>query len=457
MGTRWISLAALAVLASTGCKSKTETVAPADEATKQPAPAATAEPPPAEPAAPAAEARPTGDAPAAPPPGRVSDAAEPDATDLLTLAQGAIPLRVEGTGTAHRAALEQAIKAVDGNTTPYAMASHAPADVATEFIYELPAPTTFRRLAVPNIREVPSKFQTFSRTVEVLGSSKGPDDGYTLLASATLATHPKRDQLTELTIHATIPVRWVKLRLAGGILVDAEKTTFDFSEIIGNGDQEPRPMSDRFTGTWREKGVQLQLKQDGPLVIGCYDDRSELNGTLTGNILHARGVADANQIVSLFILSVSADGALRGVRSTNGAPFKAYASPATPGAKPLSCPKFAPPKLGCGSLIHGIQFAYNSAEIRPESESVLAKLHDGLKDDPAASILITGHTSSEGKPAYNLELSKKRAQSVVDDLTRRGIAKKRLAASGKGASAPIAKNDDEAGRSLNRRVEVTCN
>jgi outer membrane protein OmpA-like peptidoglycan-associated protein len=106
--------------------------------------------------------------------------------------------------------------------------------------------------------------------------------------------------------------------------------------------------------------------------------------------------------------------------------------------------------------VHGITFAFDAAEIRPESAAVLEELFRGLQSATSASIVIEGHTSSEGTDAYNQDLSERRAQAVVADLVRRGLAKNRLSAIGLGERQPIATNNDESGRSLNRRVEVKC-
>jgi outer membrane protein OmpA-like peptidoglycan-associated protein len=121
-----------------------------------------------------------------------------------------------------------------------------------------------------------------------------------------------------------------------------------------------------------------------------------------------------------------------------------------------SCAEPPPPTLGCGSVVHGITFGYDSAEIRPDSEPVLAKLFEGLRADKSAAIAIEGHTSNEGTNEYNQALSERRARAVVADLTRRGIAAARLSAVGVGEIRPISPNDDESGRSMNRRVEVRC-
>ncbi|HYD46965.1 MAG TPA: OmpA family protein, partial [Terriglobales bacterium] len=300
-----------------------------------------------------------------------------------------------------------------------------------------------------------SPSQTFVQQVEVHGSDSSADSGFVLLASATLSAHQKRGETTDLAIAEKRPVRWIKLRLSGGLALAAPKMTIEFSEIIGNGEQQSPVLADNFNGSWRGKGVQVDLQQHGAVVSGCYDDSGELSGTVTGNILYATGIDRRDKVPSSFILSVAAEGALLGLRSTNQAPFKMYAAPSAKDQAAI-CPKPPEPKLGCGSIIHGIRFAYDSAEIQPSSEPVLAELYHGLAAS-TAGIVIAGHTSSEGSDGYNQSLSERRAQAVVADLTRRGIAASRLSATGYGEKQPIAANDDENGRSLNRRVEVQCN
>jgi outer membrane protein OmpA-like peptidoglycan-associated protein len=255
---------------------------------------------------------------------------------------------------------------------------------------------------------------------------------------------------------ASTPVRWVKLRLVGGIHILTEQSFFEFSEIIGYGAQETPALVDDFQGVWKGRGVLIELKQEGATVTGCYDANAELTGTVTGNILRARGIAPDDSVMSLFILSVVGDGLLRGVRSTNGAPFRLYTGPPAPEGTTTDCSEIPEPALGCGSVIHGINFDFDAAAIRPDSEPVLAELFEGLQADPGAAIVIEGHTSSEGSTAYNQDLSARRAQSVVEDLVRRGLEAGRITARGRGEDDPIAGNDDESGRSLNRRVEVMC-
>jgi outer membrane protein OmpA-like peptidoglycan-associated protein len=105
--------------------------------------------------------------------------------------------------------------------------------------------------------------------------------------------------------------------------------------------------------------------------------------------------------------------------------------------------------------IYGIHFDYDSAHIQPRSEPVIAQIAALLKANPAWTFEVSGHTDSDGGAAYNLSLSQRRAQSVVNDLvTRYGIARSRLVAKGYGLTRPVATNATEAGKALNRRVEL---
>jgi OOP family OmpA-OmpF porin len=66
-----------------------------------------------------------------------------------------------------------------------------------------------------------------------------------------------------------------------------------------------------------------------------------------------------------------------------------------------------------------------------------------------------GHTDNQGKLEYNLDLSRRRAVSVVRALAGLGIAADRLDSFGAGVYAPVASNETEEGRTKNRRVELT--
>jgi hypothetical protein len=105
--------------------------------------------------------------------------------------------------------------------------------------------------------------------------------------------------------------------------------------------------------------------------------------------------------------------------------------------------------------VYGIYFAYNSAEIRPQSDSTLDAIAAMMKRDPSWKLTVTGHTDNVGGDASNLTLSQRRSGAVRAALVRRGITGDRLATGGAGASSPKATNATLVGRAQNRRVELS--
>lgn len=104
--------------------------------------------------------------------------------------------------------------------------------------------------------------------------------------------------------------------------------------------------------------------------------------------------------------------------------------------------------------LNGIQFDTGSHTIKPESTALLNEIVAMLKSEKSLKLSVEGHTDNVGSKASNLELSRKRAESVMSYLTRNGIAPQRLKFDGKGDTAPVADNRTEAGRAKNRRVEL---
>lgn len=382
--------------------------------------------------------------------------------DLMTFAHGALLLRIEAPAAA-RVAEEQGVRAIDGSPQVYVLTRPVDAGQArVTLVYELPVPTVFTHFAVPQVLETPSPLQTFVREIVVSGSARSPDQGFEQLASATLQAHRQRGESTALTMHQQMPVRWVRVELGGGLDVPqpARPVSLEFSELVAHGRQETPPEARDFAGGWNGRGVDMVLRQRGTVLSGCYDKgRGRLQGTVDGRVLRATGQAVDTGVASAFVASMRDDGSMLLMRSTNGAPFRPYAGARAAGAGAgagAPCPDTAGPALGCGSVIHGIRFDFDAAALRPESAPLLAALADGLKAQAGQRVRIEGHTSSEGSAGHNMDLSRRRAQAVVADLVRRGLDAARLSAEGLGPSRPVAPNEDESGRSLNRRVEVHC-
>ncbi len=107
------------------------------------------------------------------------------------------------------------------------------------------------------------------------------------------------------------------------------------------------------------------------------------------------------------------------------------------------------------AAVYGITFDTDRAEIKPESEPVIAEMARLLTANPNLGVYIVGHTDNTGGYEHNMKLSRDRAGSVVAALTsKHGIAAARLTPVGVGPVAPVATNDNEEGRAKNRRVEL---
>jgi len=101
-----------------------------------------------------------------------------------------------------------------------------------------------------------------------------------------------------------------------------------------------------------------------------------------------------------------------------------------------------------------VLFETGKADLKGGAAVNLAKLSAFLTQHPDRTVTIEGHTDSVGNEDYNQGLSQRRANAVQQFLVSQGVAASRLTAVGKGENFPVASNDDNAGRQMNRRVEV---
>jgi outer membrane protein OmpA-like peptidoglycan-associated protein len=105
--------------------------------------------------------------------------------------------------------------------------------------------------------------------------------------------------------------------------------------------------------------------------------------------------------------------------------------------------------------LYGLQFATDSAALRPDSDATLKQMSELLHQQPKLKVYIVGHTDNSGLREHNVALSQQRAESVVEALTSRfGIASDRLIARGLASYSPVANNHNDADRAKNRRVEM---
>ncbi|HUX34015.1 MAG TPA: OmpA family protein, partial [Gemmatimonadaceae bacterium] len=102
----------------------------------------------------------------------------------------------------------------------------------------------------------------------------------------------------------------------------------------------------------------------------------------------------------------------------------------------------------------GLLYDFDSDVVRADAAQNLRSLAASLEKYPNTDLLIVGHTDAVGTSDYNQALSQRRATAAADYLMGQGVASARLQAVGRGETEPIAPNDTEAGRQLNRRVEI---
>jgi len=105
-------------------------------------------------------------------------------------------------------------------------------------------------------------------------------------------------------------------------------------------------------------------------------------------------------------------------------------------------------------LTNDILFDFNSAALRPESQSTLRNLASNFQRYPDETISVEGHTDNVGSAAYNQTLSENRAYSVKNYLVDQGVPSSRVSGVGYGETRPKASNTTPEGRQLNRRVEI---
>jgi len=218
---------------------------------------------------------------------------------------------------------------------------------------------------------------------------------------------------------------------------------------------------DTFTGTGGAVGIAAinpnPKKREGNYKFGFgvqYDFTDSLG--LRGEWERYRvndAVGNKGDIDMLLIGLVYTFGAEK--PAPRAAPPPAYVAPVA-AAPVLVVVPVARTQQYCGIL--DIQFEINRDVIQREEQEKLAVLETFLKKYPDTTVVIEGHTDEVGTDADNMKLSQRRADSVVNYLASRGIARSRMRAVGYGERRPIADNRTEIGKRLNRRINaiVAC-
>ena len=108
-------------------------------------------------------------------------------------------------------------------------------------------------------------------------------------------------------------------------------------------------------------------------------------------------------------------------------------------------------------MLRGVHFDFNKSKIRPGDAAVLDEAATTLKANPNVTVNVNGYCDAIGGENYNLKLSDRRADAVVDYLVKAGIPSSQLIPHGYGKTDFVATNDTAEGRAQNRRVELVPN
>lgn len=114
---------------------------------------------------------------------------------------------------------------------------------------------------------------------------------------------------------------------------------------------------------------------------------------------------------------------------------------------------------GCAAgdtiVLRGVNFEFDKSRLTTNARTILDNVNEALTTAPTVTVEIGGHTDARGSDEYNQKLSERRAAEVVNYLTNKGIDSSRMTSKGYGESTPVADNETDEGRELNRRVELT--
>ena len=125
--------------------------------------------------------------------------------------------------------------------------------------------------------------------------------------------------------------------------------------------------------------------------------------------------------------------------------------------KPLKTERLqvsGPPPTACAIEVYGVNFDFDKAILRPDSEPMLKQVLALFTRSPRFNAEVGGHTDNVGTPEYNLQMSNARAAAVKAWLVAHGVATARVASRGYGDTRPLAPNSTDENRFKNRRVEL---
>ncbi|MGP8157610.1 MAG: OmpA family protein [Candidatus Acidiferrales bacterium] len=325
------------------------------------------------------------------------------------------------------------------------------------FLLELPQRFELSTLTLDNAAAQESGYPGISaRSAEVWVSTTASDTGF---RKAGTFEAPKGGR-QKFSLPAGTDAQWLKIVIVNN-WGHAQYTELMKVEAEGHPMGSP-PALPPISGTYDTNYGPLRLEQHGTLVTGCYYGGSAtVSGATDGRTMDMEWTQAGSHTGSVLMVLDSNGDFLNGVWYENGSMGgewfgKREANPGKvcdlAGATNLE----AQMKGSGRAILYGIRFRSDSAELGPESNATLLQIAALMKSQPQLRIGVEGFTDSTNTDAYNMDLSRRRAQAVVAWLTQQGISSARLTAQGLGKSRPVADNATPQGRALNRRVEIVA-
>jgi outer membrane protein OmpA-like peptidoglycan-associated protein len=240
-----------------------------------------------------------------------------------------------------------------------------------------------------------------------------------------------------------------------------------FAKYASRHQGEGIPRGQHFTGLQGLHNVDILVRVSDGLPLMMRDSFDETFSWPDGSTIRFRGFTLTFGEGRVPLNQDAAISSLEGTLGIEATPSAASPGPGptgdgTPPKNPGNFPRDAGSGIDLARISEGIRltikdirFIPDSEEFLPEERPRLDSIARALKQIPDRIFLVEGHTAAVGRPAGEMELSIGRAKSMIDELVDRGIPANRFIYKGWGGTKPLADNSNEAGRTRNRRVEIT--
>ena len=372
--------------------------------------------------------------------------------DLLNLADGAVVLSQSSQFNEKWAALlllddtaEQGWCTAEGAAFPH------------QVVIELDRTSQLTSIVFDNSNAQEDSYPGISaRRIEVAVSSESSAGPF----SEVLEVEAEKGKKSEFEFPNGTQARWLRISVLSNWGNDGYT---ELMELEAYGRQLEEEASEvRVSGVYRTNFGLVLFAQEGSSISGCYDwDQGALTGNLDGRVIQFEWRENEGQQIGTALMVLSSTGdQLNGLWYEKGACRGFWVgSRAAPGERP-SCQLQHEGSLQKSlresgrAIVYGIHFDLDSDRLRSDSEATLQEVLNVMEQQPELALIVEGHTDSTGDAAYNQDLSRRRARSVVAWLVEQGIDSGRLEPQGYGEDRPVAGNETAQGRALNRRVEL---